>query len=70
MIWLFVAFVILFPIVLAGRAHSRYLDAQQARWAIPPRRDDVVDAPDQTRARSRVVKTSVPVTRQSGAPTS
>jgi hypothetical protein len=36
MIWLFVAFVILFPIVLAGRAHSRYLDAQQARWTVDP----------------------------------
>ena len=65
MIWLIMALVILFPIVLAGRAHSRYLDAQQARWAIVPRRDDVVNVPDQTRAQSRVVKTSVPVTRQS-----
>ena len=32
MIWLFAALVILLFVVLAGRAHSRYLDAQEARW--------------------------------------
>jgi hypothetical protein len=32
MIWLFAALVILLFIVLAGRAHSRHLDAQDARW--------------------------------------
>jgi hypothetical protein len=32
MIWLFTALVILLFVVLAGRAHSRHLDAQEARW--------------------------------------
>ena len=32
MIWLFAALVILLFVVLAGRAHSRYLDAQEALW--------------------------------------
>lgn len=67
MIWLLVAFVILFSVVLAGRAHSRYLDAQEARWAVAPRRDDAGDAPDQKRVQSRVMKTSVPVTQRSAA---
>jgi len=30
--WLFVALAVLTAIVVAGRAHSRYLDAQEARW--------------------------------------
>jgi hypothetical protein len=32
MIWLFAALVILLFVVLAGRAHSRHLDALEARW--------------------------------------
>jgi hypothetical protein len=32
MIWLFAALVILLFVVLAGRAHSKYLDAQEALW--------------------------------------
>jgi hypothetical protein len=36
MIWLFATFLILLLIVLAGRAHSRHLDAQEARWMKDP----------------------------------
>ena len=32
MTWLFVASLVLVLVMLAGRAHSRYLDAQEARW--------------------------------------
>jgi hypothetical protein len=35
MIWLFAALAILLFVVLAGRAHSRHLDAQEARWRNP-----------------------------------
>ena len=35
MIWLFAALAILLFVVLAGRAHSRHLDAQEARWRSP-----------------------------------
>jgi hypothetical protein len=35
MIWLFVALVTLLFVVLAGRAHSRHLDALEARWRSP-----------------------------------
>ena len=35
MIWLFAALAILLVVVLAGRAHSRHLDAQEARWRSP-----------------------------------
>jgi hypothetical protein len=35
MIWLFAALVILLFVVLAGRAHSRHLDALEARWRSP-----------------------------------
>jgi hypothetical protein len=36
MVWLFGATIILLCIVLAGRAHSRHLDAQEARWRNGP----------------------------------
>jgi hypothetical protein len=32
MTWLFAALAVLTAIIVAGRAHSRYLDAQEARW--------------------------------------
>ena len=35
MIWLCAALAILLVVVLAGRAHSRHLDAQEARWRSP-----------------------------------
>jgi hypothetical protein len=35
MIWFFAALAILLFVVLAGRAHSRRLDAQEARWRSP-----------------------------------
>jgi hypothetical protein len=43
MIWLFAALVILLVVVLAGRAHSRHLDAQEARWRSPWLNDRMID---------------------------
>jgi hypothetical protein len=53
-LWLCLAFVILLSIVLGGRAHSRYLDAQEALWAIASTPDDISDASVQRRAQSRI----------------
>ena len=33
MVWGFIAFAIVIAVVLAGRAHSRYLDRQDELWA-------------------------------------
>jgi hypothetical protein len=43
MIWLFTALVILLFVVLAGRAHSRHLDAQEARWRSLTLNDSLID---------------------------
>jgi hypothetical protein len=43
MIWLFAALVILLFIVLAGRAHSRHLDALEARWRSPSLDNSMID---------------------------
>jgi hypothetical protein len=43
MTWLFAALVILLFVVLAGRAHSKYLDAQEALWRRLLLNDNVID---------------------------
>jgi hypothetical protein len=43
MMWLFAALVILFFVVRAGRAHSRYLDAQEALWRCPSPNNSLID---------------------------
>jgi hypothetical protein len=34
--WLFAALAVLLFIIAAGRTHSQYLDAQEARWNLDP----------------------------------
>jgi hypothetical protein len=43
MIWLFAALAILLFVVLAGRAHSRYLDAQEACWSSASLNNRMID---------------------------
>ena len=45
MLWGFIALAIVVPVVLAGRAHSRYLDRQDQMWAdiIASGQADIID---------------------------
>jgi hypothetical protein len=36
MTWLFITLAVLLLVIAAGRSHSKYLDAQEARWEHDP----------------------------------